>query len=38
VARRPEVVEPSDELLPVAGEAEDVGEAARRGDVLTALQ
>ena len=38
VPRRPEVVEPSDELLPIAGVAEDVGEAARRGEVLAALQ
>ena len=35
VARGPEVVEPANELLPVAGDAEDVGEPARRGEVLT---
>ena len=37
VPRRPEVVEPADELLLVVREAEDVREPARRDEVLTTL-
>jgi predicted DsbA family dithiol-disulfide isomerase len=38
VPRGAEVMEPADELLPVAGDAEDVGEPARDDEVLTALE
>ncbi len=38
VPRGAEVMETADELLPVAGDAEDVGEPARDDEVLTALE